>query len=75
MMTKESSTKFVNFMNPVVEVLVLGRGHISRIVKEHYFYIINIQHIEYYSIKGLKCCFPLSLLRFIFYDVAVDMSF
>ena len=34
-MTKEGSTKIVNFMNPVVGVLVLGHGHISHIVKMH----------------------------------------
>ena len=29
MMTKEGSTKIVNFMTPGVGVLMLGRGHIS----------------------------------------------
>ena len=29
MMTKEGSTKFVNFNTPMAEVLMLGRGHIS----------------------------------------------
>ena len=33
MMTKEGSTKIVNFMTPGAGVLVLGRGHISHIVK------------------------------------------
>ena len=37
-MTKEGSTKIVNFMTPGVGVLVLGRGHISHIVKMHYFF-------------------------------------
>ena len=37
-MTKKGSTKFVNFMTPGVGVLVLGCGHISRIVKMHYFF-------------------------------------
>ena len=32
-MTKERSTKIVNFMTPGIGVLVLGRGHISHIVK------------------------------------------
>ena len=36
-MTKEGSTKIVNFMNPVVGVLVLGHGQISNIGKMHYF--------------------------------------
>ena len=38
MMTKEGSTKIVNFMTPGVGVLVLGRGRISHIVKMHYFF-------------------------------------
>ena len=36
MMTKEGSTKIVNFMTPRAGILVLGRGHISHIVKMHY---------------------------------------
>ena len=39
MMTIEESTRIVNFMTPGVGVLVLGRGHISHIVK----YIISLQ--------------------------------
>ena len=38
MMTKVGSTKIVNFMTPGAGVLVLGRGHISHIVKMHYFF-------------------------------------
>ena len=38
MMTKERSTKIVNFMTPGAGVLVLGRGHISHIMKMHYFF-------------------------------------
>ena len=37
-MTKEGSTKIVTFMTPGTEVLVLGRAHISHIVKIHYFF-------------------------------------
>ena len=40
MITKEAYTKFVNFMTPRAGVLVLGRGHISYIVKMHYFFKI-----------------------------------
>ena len=29
MITKEGSTKIVNFNTPIAEVLMLGRGHIS----------------------------------------------
>ena len=38
MMTKEGSTKIVFFMTPRAGVLVLGHGHISQIVKMHYFF-------------------------------------
>ena len=38
MMTQEGSTKIMNFMTPGAEVLVLGRGHLSCIVKMHYFF-------------------------------------
>ena len=38
MMTKEGSTKIVNFMTPGAGVLALGHGHISHIVKIHYFF-------------------------------------
>ena len=37
-LTKEGSTKIVNFMTPRAGVLVLGCGHISHIVKMHYFF-------------------------------------
>ena len=37
-MTKEGSTKIVNFMTPGAGVLVLGRGHISHFMKMHYFF-------------------------------------
>ena len=38
MMTKEGSTKIVNFMTPGAGVLLIGRGHISHIEKIHYFF-------------------------------------
>ena len=38
MMNKEGSTKIVHFMTPEAGVLVLGCGHISHIVKMHYFF-------------------------------------
>ena len=40
MMTKERSTKIVNFMTPWAGVIALGCGHISHIVKIHYFFKI-----------------------------------
>ena len=38
MMTKERSTKIVNYMTPGAGVLMLGHGHISHIRKIHYFF-------------------------------------
>ena len=38
MMTKEWSSKIVNFITPGAGVLVPGRDHISQIVKIHYFF-------------------------------------
>ena len=43
MMIKEGSTKFVKFMTPRTGALVLGCGHISHIVKMHYF----LKHLDY----------------------------
>ena len=46
MMTKERSTKIVNFMTPGAGVLVLGCGHKSHRVKMHYFFtnlLLNAQ--------------------------------
>ena len=40
MMTKDGSTKIVNFMTQRAGVLVLGRGHKSHIAKVHYFFKI-----------------------------------
>ena len=37
MMNKEGSTKIVNFKTPRAGVHVIGCGHISHIVKMHYF--------------------------------------
>ena len=36
--TKEGSTKIESFMTLGARVLVLGRGHISRVVKMNYFF-------------------------------------
>ena len=38
MMTKEGSTKIVNFMTPGAGFLCRGHGHISQIVKMHHFF-------------------------------------
>ena len=45
MKTKDGSTKIVNFMTPVAEVLALGRGHLSHIVKMHY----SFKNLRLYS--------------------------
>ena len=37
-MTKEGSTKIINFMIKEARVLVLGLSHISHIVQLHYFF-------------------------------------
>ena len=37
-MTKEGSTKIVNFITPGAAVLLLGCDHISHIVKMPYFF-------------------------------------
>ena len=38
MMTKEGSTKIVNFMIPGAGIFALGRGHIRHIVRMYYSY-------------------------------------
>ena len=38
MMFKDRSTKIENFMTPGTWVLLLGRGHISHVLKMHYFF-------------------------------------
>ena len=54
MMNKEGSTKIVNFMTPGVGVLVLGRGHISHIVKMNYFFEISLLYSGE-SFRQTKC--------------------
>ena len=54
MMTKEGSTKIVNFMTPGAGALVLGRGHISHIVKLHYFFKNLLLYFQA-QIKQSKC--------------------
>ena len=46
MMTKEGSTKIVNFITPGTGVLVLGRGHISHIVKMHYSFKNHLLYLQ-----------------------------
>mgnify|MGYP003692222091 CR=1 FL=1 len=64
--TKEGSIKIVTFMTPGAGVLVLRCGHISHIVKMHYFFI---NFLLYPQAKGkvsdtqvtVKACGPLVL--------------
>ena len=51
MMTKEESTKFVNFMTPGAGVLIIARGHICHYYE--YALRVNIEHIDCYCIKGI----------------------
>ena len=53
-MTKKGSTKVVNFMTPRAGVLVPGRGHISYIVKLHYFFKDLLLYSQA-KIKQTKC--------------------
>ena len=55
MMTREGSTKIINFMTPRAGFLVLGFGHISCIVKLHYFYFIYFENtlIRFAQIRHL----------------------
>ena len=54
MMTKEGSTKIINFMTPGAGVLVLGHGHVSHIVKMHYFFKNLLLYSQAY-IRQTKC--------------------
>ena len=47
MMTKEGSTKIVNFMTSGPRVLVLRHCHISHIVNKHYFFINLLIYFEH----------------------------
>ena len=47
MMIKETFTKVVSFMTPGAGVLVLGRGHISGIVKMHNFFMVVWDTLPY----------------------------
>ena len=53
MVIKEGSTLFIKTMTPAAGVLVLGRGHISDIVKMHYFFkkpsslVLGIEQTNY----------------------------
>ena len=75
MMTKEGSTKIVNFMTPGAGILMFGRGHISHIVNMYY-------HLLYqYTTHWLKLCLGIMLLLsyiiadfHLYYDWTVDIQ-
>ena len=52
MMTKEGSIKIVTFMTPGAGVFVLGRGHISQIVKMHYFLSQQTKYVVMMTKEG-----------------------
>ena len=62
MMTKEGSTKFVNFMTLGAEVPELGCGHICNIVKMNYF--LNKKKLSLFGNYKYNClCSYLILLQ------------
>ena len=73
-MTKEGSTKIVNFMTPGARVLMLGRDHIS-----HYSEYVVVSTLSIYSTLIailLSIIIPLSytIVDFhVFYGGAVDI--
>ena len=76
MMTKEGSTKIVNFMTPRPGVLMLGHGHIS-----HYSVHVLSSTLLIYSTliaivitKGIMMLLSYSIVDFHFYDGAVDIQ-
>ena len=62
MMTKEGSTKIVNYMTLGAGVLMLGSGHVSHYIEYALSCYINIHHIDCYCITGLQCRFRKELL-------------
>ena len=73
MMTKEGSTKIVNFMTPRAVVLMLGHGHIS-----HYSEYVLSSTLSIYStliaiVLRIMMLLSDSIVDFhLFYDWAVD---
>ena len=60
MMTKEGSTKIVNFMTPGAGVLVLGCGHIS--------------HYSEYVVSSTLSIYSTLIAVHLFYDGTVDIN-
>ena len=80
MMTKEGSTKIINFVTPRAGVLMLGRGHIS-----HYSEYVCISHFNEYVVSSILSIYStlvaiMMLLSYtivdfhLFYDGTVDIQ-
>ena len=73
LMTKEGSTKIVNFMTPGAGVLMLGHGHIS-----HLYYLLLCQYTAHWLLlfsQGIMILLSYTIVDFhLFYDVAVDIQ-
>ena len=71
MMTKEGSTKIVNFMTPGAAVLMLGRGHIS-----HYSeYEVSSTLSIYSTLVAIMMLLSYTVVDFhLFYDGSVDIQ-
>ena len=71
MMTREGSTKIVNFRTPGTGVLMLGRGHIS-----HYSEYVVSSYLSIYStLTAVMMLFSYTIVDFhLFYDWAIDIQ-
>ena len=80
MMTKEGSTKIINFVTPGAGVLMLGPGHIS-----HYSEYVCISHFNEYVVSSILSIYStlvaiMMLLSYtivdfhLFYDGTVDIQ-
>ena len=64
--------KIVHFMTPRAEVLVLGRDHISHIVKMYYFFKNRLLYSQA-KIRQTGYIVMMTNEFYLFYDGAVDM--
>ena len=77
MMTKEGSTKIVNFLTPGAGVLVLGHGHTSYYREYALSSTLSMLNIEFCNILRDYdvILHPFAIIEFYsFYDGAVDMQ-
>ena len=75
-MTKEGSTKIVNFMTPRAGVLMWGCGNISHYSEYVLSSNLSIYNtlIDCYCVKGLWCCFLNNTIIHLLYDGAVNIQ-